>query len=275
MFIQTQKDNGLTCQTRFQVKSGKDCSRTNSINYFSRITNRFGIPIHQDVNSDMFPSYDYFLTTDALDSGAGATLKKGNKVIKTLSFQWSTTQSNMSSNRREMIAASQELSFSRILGEHISGFFICKSRPPQPSFRDESQIIIQSNQPERINDSTEGITLKLHFNVMLFCLCNAPYTFQIFMREILKTLIGKSIFVYIDDDRSSYDVPYCFNFLKSKVSYTTKCAADVISASEDATAVKVKPKKTSRRSANDDEVYSTVIYLNTDQRLKDTQKPHF
>ncbi|KAM9951238.1 hypothetical protein ACTFIT_012344 [Dictyostelium discoideum] len=35
--------NGLTCQTRFQVKPRKECSRTNSINYVSRITNRFGI----------------------------------------------------------------------------------------------------------------------------------------------------------------------------------------------------------------------------------------
>ncbi|KAM9954853.1 hypothetical protein ACTFIW_000956 [Dictyostelium discoideum] len=35
---------------------------------------------------------------------AGATLKKGNKIIKTWSFQWSTTQSNMSPNRREMLA---------------------------------------------------------------------------------------------------------------------------------------------------------------------------
>ncbi|EAL60312.1 hypothetical protein DDB_G0294342 [Dictyostelium discoideum AX4] len=43
----------------------------------------------------LFPSYDYVLTTDASESGAGATLKKGNKVIKTWSFQWSTTQSNM------------------------------------------------------------------------------------------------------------------------------------------------------------------------------------
>ncbi|KAM9974279.1 hypothetical protein ACTFIR_012800 [Dictyostelium discoideum] len=42
MFIQPQKDNGLTCQTRFQVKSGKECSRTNSINYFSRIGLRLG-----------------------------------------------------------------------------------------------------------------------------------------------------------------------------------------------------------------------------------------
>ncbi|KAM9957113.1 hypothetical protein ACTFIR_003850 [Dictyostelium discoideum] len=184
MFIQPQKDNGLTCQTRFQVKSGKECSRTNSINYFSRIANRFGIneasyccsprklaglkgklialkdavipfrlytrqtnkfhsqcltlangdwdqsfPIPQDVKSEishwltvlnqwngkeisLFPSYDYVLTTDASESGAGATLKKGNKIIKTWSFQWSTTQSNMSSNRREMLAllmAYQEL----------------------------------------------------------------------------------------------------------------------------------------------------------------------
>ncbi|KAM9950979.1 hypothetical protein ACTFIT_009736 [Dictyostelium discoideum] len=89
----------------------------------------------------LFPSYDYVLTTDASESGAGATLKKGNKVIKTWSFQWSTTQSNMSSNRRKMLAllmAYQALSYSRILQ--------CKSRPPQPSFRDESQIIDQSNQ---------------------------------------------------------------------------------------------------------------------------------
>ncbi|KAM9975594.1 hypothetical protein ACTFIW_005467 [Dictyostelium discoideum] len=31
--------------------------------------------------------------TDASESAAGATLKKGNKVIKTWSFQWLTTQS--------------------------------------------------------------------------------------------------------------------------------------------------------------------------------------
>ncbi|KAM9957096.1 hypothetical protein ACTFIR_003833 [Dictyostelium discoideum] len=78
-------------------------------------------PIPQDVKSEishwltvlnqwngkeisLFPSYDYVLTTDASESGAGATLKKGNKTIKTWSFQWSTTQSNMSSNRREMLA---------------------------------------------------------------------------------------------------------------------------------------------------------------------------
>ncbi|KAM9954708.1 hypothetical protein ACTFIW_003308 [Dictyostelium discoideum] len=68
----------------------------------------------------LFPSYDYVLTTDASESGAGAIPKKGNKIIKTWSFQWSTTQSNM--------------------------ILQCKSRPPQPSFRDESQIVIQSNQ---------------------------------------------------------------------------------------------------------------------------------
>ncbi|KAM9974011.1 hypothetical protein ACTFIR_009353, partial [Dictyostelium discoideum] len=31
----------------------------------------------------MFPSYDYVLTTNASESGTGATLKKGNKIIKT------------------------------------------------------------------------------------------------------------------------------------------------------------------------------------------------
>ncbi|KAM9954284.1 hypothetical protein ACTFIW_003825 [Dictyostelium discoideum] len=78
-------------------------------------------PIPQDVKSEishwltvlnqwngkeisLFPSYDYVLTTDASETGAGANLKKGNMTIKTWSFQWSTTQSNMSSNRRKMLA---------------------------------------------------------------------------------------------------------------------------------------------------------------------------
>ncbi|KAM9954679.1 hypothetical protein ACTFIW_003279 [Dictyostelium discoideum] len=225
MFIQPQKDNGLTCQTRFQVKSGNEYSRTNSINYVSRIANRFGIneasyccsprklaglkgklialkdavipfrlytrrtnkfhsqcltlangdwdqsfPIPQDVKSEishcLFPSYDYVLTTVSSESGAGSTLKKGNKIIKTWLFQWSTTQSNMSSNRREMLALLMEyqalwwsdtgpISSVRTTLETLpqeesqldwraySRIIQCKSRPPQPSFRDESQIIVQ------------------------------------------------------------------------------------------------------------------------------------
>ncbi|KAM9975629.1 hypothetical protein ACTFIW_005502 [Dictyostelium discoideum] len=143
-------------------------------------------PIPQDVKSEishwltvlnqwngkeisLFPSYDYVLTTDASESGAGATLKKGNKTIKTWSFQWSTTQSNMSSNRREMLAllmAYQALWWSdtgpissvrttletmpqeesELDWRAYSRILQCKSRPPQPSFRDESQIIVQSNQ---------------------------------------------------------------------------------------------------------------------------------
>ncbi|KAM9967291.1 hypothetical protein ACTFIR_007531 [Dictyostelium discoideum] len=143
-------------------------------------------PIPQDVKSEishwltvlnqwngkeisLFPSYDYVLTTDASESGAGATLKKGNKIIKTWSFQWSTIQSNMSSNRREMLAllmAYQALWWSdtgsissvrttletmpqeesELDWRAYSRILQCKSRPPQPSFRDESQIIVQSNQ---------------------------------------------------------------------------------------------------------------------------------
>ncbi|KAM9975496.1 hypothetical protein ACTFIW_012080 [Dictyostelium discoideum] len=143
-------------------------------------------PIPQDVKSEishwltvlnqwsgkeisLFPSYDYVLTTDASESGTGATLKKGNKTIKTWSFQWSITQSNMSSNRRDMLAllmAYQALWWSdtgpissvrttletmpqeesELDWRAYSRILQCKSRPPQPSFRDESQIIIQSNQ---------------------------------------------------------------------------------------------------------------------------------
>ncbi|KAM9962835.1 hypothetical protein ACTFIR_005752 [Dictyostelium discoideum] len=104
----------------------------------------------------LFPSYDYVLTTDASESGAGAAPKKGNKTIKTWSFQWSTTQSNISSNRREMLAllmASVRTTLETIPQEESEldlrtyyRILQCKSRPPQPSFRDESQIIVQSNQ---------------------------------------------------------------------------------------------------------------------------------
>ncbi|KAM9975921.1 hypothetical protein ACTFIR_009762 [Dictyostelium discoideum] len=130
-------------------------------------------PIPQDVKSEishwltvlnqwngkeisLFPSYHYVLTTDASESGAGATLKKGNKTIKTWSFQWSTTQSNMSSNRREMLAllmAYQALWWSdtgsissvrttletmpqeesQLDWRAYSRILQCKRRPPQPS----------------------------------------------------------------------------------------------------------------------------------------------
>ncbi|KAM9994364.1 hypothetical protein ACTFIZ_007597 [Dictyostelium cf. discoideum] len=129
-----------------------------------------------------FPSYNYVLTTDASESGAGATLKKGNKVIKTWSFQWSTTQSNMSSNRREMLAllmAYQALWWSdtrtissvrktletmpqeesQLDWRAYSRILQCKSRPPQPSFRDESQII-QSNQELQL--ATEERSVQPH-----------------------------------------------------------------------------------------------------------------
>ncbi|KAM9975938.1 hypothetical protein ACTFIR_009779 [Dictyostelium discoideum] len=131
----------------------------------------------------LFPSYDYVLTTDASESGAGATLKKGNKIIKTWSFQWSTTQSNMSSNRREMLAllmAYQALWWSdtgpissvrttletmpqeesELDWRAYSRILQCKSRPPQPSFRDESQIVVQSNQELQL--ATEEGSVQSH-----------------------------------------------------------------------------------------------------------------
>ncbi|KAM9954309.1 hypothetical protein ACTFIW_003850 [Dictyostelium discoideum] len=270
--FQPRKTMDLLVKLGFQVESGKEGSRTNTINYFfglqidsvsmkltgakkkhlkaslkvlgfkdccsprklaglkgklialkdavipfrlyTRRTNKFhsqcltlangdwdqSFPIPQDVKSEishwltvlnqwngkeisLFPSYDYVLTTDASESGAGATLKKGNKIIKTWSFQWSTTQSNMSSNRREMLAllmAYQALWWSdtgpissvrttletmpqeesELDWRAYSRILQCKSRPPQPSFRDESQIVIQSNQELQL--ATEERSVQSH-----------------------------------------------------------------------------------------------------------------
>ncbi|KAN0025783.1 hypothetical protein ACTFIU_000046 [Dictyostelium citrinum] len=104
----------------------------------------------------LFPSYDSVLTTDASESGAGATLKKGNRIINTWSFQWSATQSNMSSNpedsnrqqprwsnpgsisplRTALEAVSQEESQLDWRAHHR--ILQCQCRPPQPSGRVES-----------------------------------------------------------------------------------------------------------------------------------------
>ncbi|KAN0022949.1 hypothetical protein ACTFIU_009032 [Dictyostelium citrinum] len=43
MSIQLRQDDETVSQTRFQVKSRKEGPRTNSINHFSRVANRFSI----------------------------------------------------------------------------------------------------------------------------------------------------------------------------------------------------------------------------------------
>ncbi|KAN0022944.1 hypothetical protein ACTFIU_009027 [Dictyostelium citrinum] len=115
----------------------------------------------------LFPSFDYVLTTDASESCAGATLKKGNRIINTWSFQWSATQSNMSSNpedsnrqhnnslvhqsptwsnpgslsplRTALEAVSKKES--QLDWRAHSRILQCQSRPPQPSCREESQVV--------------------------------------------------------------------------------------------------------------------------------------
>ncbi|KAN0032981.1 hypothetical protein ACTA71_011188 [Dictyostelium dimigraforme] len=129
----------------------------------------------------LFPNFDYVLTTDASESGAGSTLKKGNTIIKTWSFQWSSDQSTMSSNRREMLAlllAYQAMwSNSRFIDslrttletmsqeeDHSnwrthSGFLQCESRSPQSSFRDESQ---NSQKDQELQLATEERSIQSH-----------------------------------------------------------------------------------------------------------------
>ncbi|KAM9994367.1 hypothetical protein ACTFIZ_007603 [Dictyostelium cf. discoideum] len=157
---------------------------------YTRRTNKFHSsvllsPMEIGINHSPFLKksiYEYVLTTDASESGAGATLKKGNKVIKTWSFQWSSTQSNMSSNRREMLAllmayqalwwsdtrtiSSVETTLETMPQEEsqldwraYSRILQCKRRPPKPSFIDESQII-QSNQELQL--ATEEKSVQPH-----------------------------------------------------------------------------------------------------------------
>ncbi|KAN0001074.1 hypothetical protein ACTFIZ_002302 [Dictyostelium cf. discoideum] len=91
----------------------------------------------------LFPSYDNVLTTDASESGAGATLKKGNKVIKTWSFNWSTTQSNMSSNRREMIVLL--MAYQALWVVRYKNYQFCSNNFETMS-QEESQLGWRSNQ---------------------------------------------------------------------------------------------------------------------------------
>ncbi|KAN0018569.1 hypothetical protein ACTFIU_011187 [Dictyostelium citrinum] len=91
----------------------------------------------------LFPSYDYVLTTDASESGG--TLKKGSRIIDTWlsmlamsEFQqkWSNPGS-ISLLRTASEAVSQEES-QLDWRAHIR--IQCQSRPPQPSFRVQSQV---------------------------------------------------------------------------------------------------------------------------------------
>ncbi|KAM9972551.1 hypothetical protein ACTFIR_011918 [Dictyostelium discoideum] len=140
-------------------------------------------PIPQDVKSEishwltvlnqwngkeisLFPSYDYVLTTDASESGAGATMSETEQLQAKESNRqhnhslihqpsgWSDT-GPISSVRTTLETMPQELdwrAYSRILQ--------CKSRPPQPSFRDESQIVVQSNQELQL--ATEEGSVQSH-----------------------------------------------------------------------------------------------------------------
>ncbi|KAN0040691.1 hypothetical protein ACTA71_009029 [Dictyostelium dimigraforme] len=129
----------------------------------------------------LFPNFDYVLTTDASESGAGATLKKGNTIIKTWSPQWSSDQSTMSSNRREMLAlllAYQAMwSNSRFIDslrttletmsqeeDHSnwrthSRFLQCESRSPQSSLRNESQ---NDQKDQELQLATEERSIQSH-----------------------------------------------------------------------------------------------------------------
>ncbi|KAM9952522.1 hypothetical protein ACTFIR_007576 [Dictyostelium discoideum] len=117
---------------------------------------------------NLFPSCDYVLTTDASESGAGATLKKGNNTIKTWSFQWSTTIEHVIKSSRNACAVNgvsstmsetEQLQAEDSNRQHNNSLIqppgwsdtgpICSVRTTletMPQEENESQIIVQSNQ---------------------------------------------------------------------------------------------------------------------------------
>ncbi|KAM9975583.1 hypothetical protein ACTFIW_005456 [Dictyostelium discoideum] len=106
----------------------------------------------------LFSSYDYVLTIDASESGAGATLKKGNKIIKTWPSQGSTTQSNMSPKRRGLLAllmAYQALWWSDTRSLKESEF------DWRAYSRDELQIIVQSDQELQLATEEGNVFIRI------------------------------------------------------------------------------------------------------------------
>ena len=59
------------------------------------------------------------------------------------------------------------------------------------------QIAMDAESAEKTAFSTKSG--HYHFNVMSFCLCNAPASFQRVMEAILKRLIWKCVVIYLDD----------------------------------------------------------------------------
>ncbi|KAN0025787.1 hypothetical protein ACTFIU_000050 [Dictyostelium citrinum] len=92
----------------------------------------------------LFPSFDYVLTTDASESGAGATLKKGSRFKPTTQqlfrhqSPWWSNPGSISPLRTALEAVSQEESQ---LDWRAHSRIQCQSRPPQPSCRVESQVV--------------------------------------------------------------------------------------------------------------------------------------
>ncbi|KAM9972534.1 hypothetical protein ACTFIR_011901 [Dictyostelium discoideum] len=96
---------------------------------------------------------DDVLTTDASKSGAGATLKKGNKITKTWPSHGSSTQSNMSPNRWSDTGpiSSVRKTLETLLQELDWRAYS----------RDELQIIVQSNQELQLATEEGNVFIRI------------------------------------------------------------------------------------------------------------------
>ncbi|KAM9994450.1 hypothetical protein ACTFIZ_012917 [Dictyostelium cf. discoideum] len=176
MFVQPQKDNGTTCQTRFQVKSRKECSRTNSINYISRITNRFAInetSCSQTIEEKCYQRNKKLIKARLLESivphSARGQVRDFSLVNSSKPMEWKRNKSISklrlySHNQCSESGAGATLETmpqeeSQLDWRAYSRILQCKNLPPKPSFRDESQII-QSNQELQL--ATEEGSIQSH-----------------------------------------------------------------------------------------------------------------
>ncbi|KAK5583326.1 hypothetical protein RB653_004918 [Dictyostelium firmibasis] len=126
MFKQPQQNNESVSQTRIQVKSRKECSRANSINNVSRITNRFNInevTCSKRKEEEYHQRYQELSKTRNLYSKKVSWFKRKTDCIERCS---NTIPLVHSSNKQVSLSKSETSKWK--LGSIISNFSRCQER---------------------------------------------------------------------------------------------------------------------------------------------------